>query len=70
MIRVTRLNGNAVILNADWIQSVEATPDTMITLTTGLKLMVLEREEEVVEAFKQYKRDVRDSFPSLIKDEK
>ncbi len=44
------------MLNADWIQTVEPTPDTLITLTTGFKLMVRESVEDVVHAFKMYKR--------------
>ena len=40
MIQVTRLDGSTLTLNAEWIQSVESTPDTLITLTTGFKLVV------------------------------
>lgn len=57
MIQLTRFDGKEVILNADWIQSVEPTPDTLITLTTGFTLIVKESVEEVVQAFKAYKRD-------------
>ena len=57
MIRVTRFDGTPIVLNADWIQSVENTPDTLITLTTGFKLIVKERTDEVVAAVKQYKRE-------------
>ena len=57
MIRVTRFDGKPMMLNADWIQSVENTPDTLITLTTGFKLIVKETVEEVVKAYKAYKRD-------------
>jgi flagellar protein FlbD len=56
MIRVTRLDGNPLMLNAEWIQSIEMTPDTLITLTTGYKLLVRDRLEEVVAAFHEYKR--------------
>ncbi|WP_058303937.1 flagellar FlbD family protein [Gorillibacterium timonense] len=47
MISVTRLNGKIITINALLIESVEETPDTMITLTTGKKLMVLEPMVEV-----------------------
>jgi flagellar protein FlbD len=57
MIRVTRLDNTAIMLNADWIQSIEETPDTLITLTTGFKLLVKETVAEVVQAFKNYKRE-------------
>lgn len=57
MISVTKMDGTPIVLNADWIQSVEKTPDTLITLTTGQKILVRNRVEEIVEAFKNYKRD-------------
>ncbi|NBX69474.1 MAG: flagellar protein [Proteobacteria bacterium] len=68
MIRVTRFDGRPMILNAEWIQSVEETPDTMITLTTGAKILVKDSVAEVVEAFENYKRKQRDLLqPSLRK---
>ena len=48
MIKVTKLNGRELVVNADLIEFVEATPDTLISLTTGRKLMVLEDIDEVV----------------------
>lgn len=57
MIELTRLNGNSVVINADFIRSVERIPDTMITLTTGEKMFVLNTLDEVVEAYKRYKRE-------------
>jgi flagellar protein FlbD len=56
MIQVTKFDGTPIMLNADWIQSVENTPDTLITLTTGYKLIVRETLETVVQAFHAYKR--------------
>ena len=47
MIELTRLNGKAFSLNALYIETVEAFPDTTITLTTGRKFIVLETEEQV-----------------------
>ncbi|MCL6460114.1 MAG: flagellar FlbD family protein [Gorillibacterium sp.] len=48
MITVTRLNGKEMIVNALLIETIESTPDTMITLTTGKKVTVLENLEEVI----------------------
>jgi flagellar protein FlbD len=48
MIPVTRLGGAEVVINADLIVTVEKTPDTVITLTTGDRIMVRESVEEVV----------------------
>ncbi len=58
MIRVTRLNGSQLVVNADLIREVEATPDTVVTLTTGNKLLVRESVDEVVRAVIQYRRDI------------
>lgn len=48
MIRVTRLNGSTILVNAILIETIEQTPDTIITLTTGKKIMVLEKAQDVV----------------------
>ena len=40
MIEVTRLNGTTVLINSDLIETVEETPDTVISLTTGRKFIV------------------------------
>ena len=56
MIRLTRLNGQQFLLNAEIIREVEATPDTIITLTTGEKLLVREGVEAVGNAVIKYKQ--------------
>ena len=48
MIKLTRLGGEAFILNAELIQYVEARPDTFVTLTTGERLVVTESMDEVL----------------------
>jgi flagellar protein FlbD len=48
MIKLTRLGGEAFVLNADLIRYVEARPDTFITLTTGERLVVTESLDEVM----------------------
>jgi flagellar protein FlbD len=48
MIKVTRLNHTSLILNSDLIEHIEITPDTVITLTSGQKFMVLESAEDIV----------------------
>jgi flagellar protein FlbD len=58
VICVTRLNGTSVYLNAELIQSVEATPDTVITLTNGVKMVVRETPKQVVEEVVEYRREV------------
>ncbi len=58
MIRVTRLNRVPLLLNSDLIEQIEITPDTVITLTTGEKLMVLESADEVAERVLAFRRAV------------
>ncbi|HEY4361262.1 MAG TPA: flagellar FlbD family protein [Bryobacteraceae bacterium] len=56
MIKVTRLNHAPLILNSDLIEHIEITPDTVITLTSGQKLMVRETAEEIVEKVIAFRR--------------
>ncbi len=58
MIRVTRLSGAEIVLNAEMVQEIEATPDTIITLTSGKKVMVKESLEAVIDAVVEYRRSV------------
>jgi len=58
MINVTRLNDSKIVINSELIEFVEATPDTIVTLTTGQKIMVRESVEEVVDMVKEYKRSI------------
>jgi len=48
MIHLTRLNGNPLVVNSDLIKYAEASPDTMLTLVNGEKIVVLETCEDVV----------------------
>lgn len=58
MIKVTRLNGSELVLNADLIETVEATPDTVISLTTDHKWVVRESVDEVVARVVEFKRRI------------
>lgn len=55
MIELTRLNGSVMMLNSDLIKTAEASPDTMLTLITGEKLIVREERSEVVERVLAYR---------------
>jgi flagellar protein FlbD len=55
MIEVTRLNGTPMVLNSDLIKIAEASPDTMLTLIHGEKLIVRESCEEIVEKVLAYR---------------
>lgn len=56
MIHVTRINHLPLVLNADLIEHMESTPDTVISLTNGQKLVVLESVDEVVQRVIDYRR--------------
>jgi flagellar protein FlbD len=58
MVRLTRLNGQALVINSDLIKFVEQAPDTLITLLNGEKLMVRESAEEVVGRVVEFRRSV------------
>jgi uncharacterized protein YlzI (FlbEa/FlbD family) len=55
MIHLTRLNGNPLVVNSDLIKYAEASPDTMLTLINGEKIVVLESCEEVVKRTVAYR---------------
>ncbi|HLJ11969.1 MAG TPA: flagellar FlbD family protein [Planctomycetaceae bacterium] len=59
MIKLTRLNGEEFILNADLIRFIENRPDTYITLTTNDRLIVREGIDEVVRRAIDYARRIR-----------
>lgn len=59
MVTVTRLDGSVVVLNAELIESIEAVPDTVITLVNQRKVVVREPAEVVVERVLAYQRAVR-----------
>lgn len=58
MIELTRLNDSLLVVNADIIEVVEANPDTIISLTTGHKILVKESVDEVIERVKDYKKSI------------
>jgi flagellar protein FlbD len=58
MIKLTRLNHTPLIVNSDLIEHIEVTPDTVVTLTSGQKLIVLESAEEIVEKVITFRRSI------------
>lgn len=56
MITLTKLNEKEFVLNDDLIQTMEETPDTVITLTNGIKYVVKENCEEIKTKIIEYKR--------------
>ncbi len=58
MIYVTRLNHTPVVLNCDLIEHIETTPDTVISLTSGQKMMVLESADEIIDRVVRFRRSI------------
>jgi flagellar protein FlbD len=65
MIKLTRLNGEEVVVNADMIRFVESRPDTFVTLTSNDRLIVRESVAEVIKRAISYSRAVR-SLPTVL----
>ena len=59
MIRLTRLNHQSIVVNAELIEYLETTPDTVISLVHGQKMTVLESLEDVMEQIVEYQRKIR-----------
>ena len=64
MIYLTRLNDEQIVVNAALIEFIEATPDTIISLATGRKLMVRENVAEVLERVIAYQQRI--GHPTVI----
>jgi len=67
VIKVNRLNGEEVVVNADLIQLVEKRPDTVITLTNGYKIIVKESVDEIIDKVVDYKRRI--TTINIVKEE-
>jgi len=58
MIKITRLNGKEFVVNAEQIEFAEETPDTVITLISGKKVVVSEKIDQVIERVIEYKKRI------------
>ena len=58
MIEVTKLNGAKILINVDLIEMVESTPNTVVSFTTGRKIIVKESRQEMNNLVKSYKREI------------
>ncbi len=66
MIDVTRLNGKGLTINCDLIEMIEETPDTVITFTTGTKIIVKENADEIKQLILSYKRSIYNFDKNLL----
>ena len=58
MIQLKRINHVPVVLNSDLIEHIETTPDTVVSLTNGHKILVLDSPDEIIERVVQFRRAV------------
>lgn len=58
MIRVHRLNNQEFLVNCELIEFVEETPNTVISMVSGRKLVVSEKSEEIQNLIIEYKRKI------------
>jgi len=66
MIQLTRLNNSPLIVNSDLIKFVEQSPDTVLTLVNGEKILVRETAEKVLQRIVQFRRTVLEGiYPAL-----
>jgi flagellar protein FlbD len=69
MIKVTRLNNSELWVNAELIEFIEATPDTVISLIGHTKIVVKESPQVIVDAVVDYRQKVFGQRPQLIESE-
>jgi len=58
MIRLTRLNRTPIVLNSDLIEHIEMTPDTVVSLTNGQKIVVLESTDDIITRVVEFRRAI------------
>ena len=63
MIYLTRLSRSRVVVNSDLIQHIEGTPDTVISLTSGEKILVLESADEIIARIVAFRRLIFENLP-------
>ena len=68
MILLTRLNNRPLVVNSDMIKFIENTPDTVITLVSGEKIVVLETVAEVMEEIVSFRRRIVAAAGALVRD--
>jgi flagellar protein FlbD len=64
MIKLTRLNGQEMIINADLIELIEARPDTIVTMNTGEKYIVREAVDDIIARISRYKQSLSQPPPT------
>jgi flagellar protein FlbD len=58
VISITKLNDKELVINSDLIESIEATPDTTITMTTGRKLIAKDSVDDLMQKIIDFRRNI------------
>lgn len=66
MIQLTRLNSIPLMVNSDLIKFVEKAPDTVLTLVTGEKIVVLETTDQVLQKIIEFRRRILAEAPPAL----
>lgn len=69
MIHLTRINHSPLVLNSDLIEHIQATPDTIVTLTSGRNYLVLESPDEIIRRVIAFRQAILNSIPSVRSEE-
>ncbi|MDD6796818.1 MAG: flagellar FlbD family protein [Bacteroides sp.] len=67
MIELTRINGTKLMLNPDIIETMEQTPDTVITLTNGHKYIVNETTDQICKSIISFRREIYKDLLAIAK---
>ncbi len=70
MIQLTRLNNQPLTVNSDLIKFIEKAPDTVLTLVSGEKVVVLESSEQVLEKVVEFRRTILSGAKILVAEQK
>lgn len=65
MIKLHKLNGLEVVINAELIETLEPGPETMVHLATGNKIVVREKSDEIVAKVVEYRKAVNSSGKTI-----
>jgi flagellar protein FlbD len=63
MVKLTRLNGSPLVVNAELIETIESCPDTVISLATGNRIVVKESVDDVTSRVVEYRKKVNGEKP-------
>ena len=58
MVKVTKINGAQLVINAELVELIEFTPDTIVTLTTGKKIILKDGVDDLIRRIVEYRRRV------------